>query len=104
MIPGTLANGSTAVRTVAGLPSGTATRRGHSALRPPGGAPSRPGAYGRAVRLPARTTGRAVTAHPPGVMPRTSAETATGPLPGRIGPVVTSWRKVSPGFGLPVTP
>jgi len=37
-------------------------------------------------------------------MPRTSALTATGPLPGRIGPAVISRVKVSPGFGLPVTP
>src|SRR6266566_2194755 len=104
MIPGTFVNGSTAVRAVTGLPSGTVIRRGHGTPRPPGGPAPGPGACGRAVRLPAQVTGRAVTAHSPGLMPRTSALTATGPLPGRIGPAVISRVKVSPGFGLPVTP
>lgn len=64
---------------------------------------SRAGAHGRATRLPARAAGRAVTTHSPGLMPRTSAVTATGPLPG-ITAAVTSWVNVSPGRGLPVTP
>jgi len=103
MMPGIFVNGSIAVWTVAGLPAGTAIRRGHSPSRRPSGLPSAPGLCGRATRLPGRATGRAATTHSPGLMPRTSAVTATGPLPGRSPSAITSWVKVSPGLGLPVT-
>jgi hypothetical protein len=36
-------------------------------------------------------------------MPRTSAVTATGPLPGMIPLTVSSTEKLSRGWGLPVT-
>ena len=48
-------------------------------------------------------TGHAVTIHGPGLMPRTSAVTATGPLPGTIPSTVSSCQNVSPGWGFPVT-
>jgi len=60
---------------------------------PPGGGEARP----------ARATGRAVTVHWPGLMPRTSAVIATGPLPGTIPSTVSSCEKVSPGWGFPAT-
>jgi len=56
------------------------------------------------MRLPARLTGRAVTSQSPSLMPRTSAVTATGPLPGTTPSTVTSLVKLSPGLGFPLTP
>src|SRR5712691_2807774 len=104
MIPGIFVNGSSAVLAAARGAAGTATRRGHSAPLLPRSLVSRAGAYGRTVRPPGRATGRAVTIHSPGLMPRTSAVTATGPLPGMTPSAVISCVKVSPGLGFPVTP
>ncbi len=84
MIPGIFVNGSSAVLTGAGGAAGMTTRRGHGARRRPSAEPFPAGICGRVMRLPTRATGRAVTVHLPGLMPRTSAVSATGPLPGTI--------------------
>ena len=56
-------------------------RRGHGIRPAPGG----PGAAaGRDWPASAQLTSRAVTDHVPGLTPRTSAVTATGPLPGTM--------------------
>jgi hypothetical protein len=92
MIPGTGDRSSEWVRMVASGLAGIATRRGQGTRTPSAACPAAPW-----------PTGRAVTAHVPGLTPRTSAVTATGPLPGRISSKVSSREKVSPGRDGPVT-
>jgi hypothetical protein len=81
MTPGIFERSVLAVCTVLCGPACTVTRRGHG---------TRPGAAGSGTAAgcdwptTARLTGRAVTDHVPGLTPRTSAVTATGPLPGAM--------------------
>ena len=93
MIPGTFDRSSVLVRVVTSGLAGIVTRRGHCTrlavtgpVRGPDG--SRPAAL--------RVAGRAVTVQAPGLTPRTSAVTATGPLPGTIPSTVSSREKESP--------
>ena len=81
MTPGTFERSVLAVRTVLFGPACTVTRRGHG-TRPAAAGSST--AAGRDWPTTARLTGRAVTDHVPGLTPRTSAVTATGPLPGAM--------------------
>src|SRR5215467_11842102 len=100
MTPGTFDRSTVAVRTVPFEPAWTVTRRGQG-TRPASAGLGAAAARGSPVT--ARLTGRAVTDQAPGLTPRTSAVTATGPLPGTMPLYVSSCVNVSPGPGLPVT-
>jgi hypothetical protein len=88
---------------VSGEPAVIRTRRGSGTRRAPAGSASG-GGYARTALLPARWTGRIITAQSPGLIPRTSAVMATGPLPGTIPSTVSSCANVSAGCGFPATP
>ena len=81
MTPGTFERSVLAVWTVVFGPACTVTRRGHGTRS---GAAGSGTAAGRDWSATAPLTGRAVTDHVPGLTPRTSAVTATGPLPGTM--------------------
>jgi hypothetical protein len=74
-MPGTFDLSMVVVRCLALGAAGTVILRG-------GG--TRPGAASRGAGAPSWGSGRAVTAQVPGLIPRTSAVTATGPLPGTM--------------------
>src|SRR5215469_10047219 len=99
MTPGTFERSTVAVRTVTFGPAWTVTRRGQG-TRPAAGLGA---AADRGCPVTARLTGRAVTDQAPGLTPRTSAVTATGPLPGTMPLYVSSRVNVSPWPVLPAT-